>query len=204
MKTYPSILSSNGNSFREFKAYVFAKEDGSNLRFEWNQKKGFYKYGTRQRLFDETDDMFGEAIPLFLNTLADPLHSILKRQNHQQVVVFAEFFGPNSFAGQHEKTDEKCLKLFDVAPYKKGILGPKEFLDVYGHLDITKYLGIHNWTREFVEKVKRGEFEGSTFEGVVGKAGEGHKLIMAKAKTQAWIDKVKARYGDQADKIIMS
>lgn len=42
-----------------------------------------------------------------------------------------------------------------------------------------------------------GEMVIPTFEGVVGKAGEGHKLIMAKAKTQAWLDKVKALYGDK-------
>jgi hypothetical protein len=43
-----------------------------------------------------------------------------------------------------------------------------------------------------------------TFEGAVGKMMDGRKLIMAKAKTQAWIDKVKARYGAEAEKILQS
>ena len=116
--------------------------------------------------------------------------------------VYAEFYGENSFAGQHED-EPKVLSLFDVAPHKKGILGPKEFLDVYGHLQVVEFLGIHRWTRSFVDNVRNGEFKGS-FEGVVGKAGEGHKLIMAKAKTQEWIDKVRSLYGDKAEQIISS
>ena len=55
-----------------------------------------------------------------------------------------------------------------------------------------------------VQRVREGELEGVTFEGVVGKAGEGHKLIMAKAKTQAWIDAVRSRCGATADQIIAS
>lgn len=65
MKTYPSIPRSTGQSFQEYDAYVFDKLDGSNLRFEWSRKKGWVKYGTRRRLFDTTDPVFGEAITLF-------------------------------------------------------------------------------------------------------------------------------------------
>ena len=202
MKLYPSINSSNGASFKEFEAYVFEKLDGSNLRFEWDKKKGWNKYGTRHRLFDETDEVFGEAIPLFLNILADPLHTIFNKSKYESVVVFAEFFGENSFAGLHEPNDEKFLKLFDIAPCKKGILGPEEFLDVYGNLDIAKFLGVHHWTKDFVDVVRKGEFEGASFEGVIGKAGAGHKLIISKAKNQAWIDKVRERYGDKAESLI--
>jgi hypothetical protein len=50
--------------FSEFEAYVFDKLDGSNLRFEWKRKGGWYKYGTRHRLFDATDPGFGSAIEL--------------------------------------------------------------------------------------------------------------------------------------------
>lgn len=59
MKQYPSINSSNGQSFKEFVADVFDKLDGSNLRFEWSKKQGWYKFGTRHRLFDNTDPVFG-------------------------------------------------------------------------------------------------------------------------------------------------
>ena len=45
MKTYPSIARSSGQSFREFDAHVFEKIDGSNLRFEWSEKRGWHKSG---------------------------------------------------------------------------------------------------------------------------------------------------------------
>jgi len=38
------------------------------------------------------------------------------------------------------------------------------------------------WNDELVARVRRGELPGVTFEGIVGKAGDGHGLVMAKAK----------------------
>lgn len=195
MKIYPSIPSSKGQSFREFDAYVFDKLDGSNLRFEWTRKRGWFKYGTRERLFDTTDEVFGEAIPLFQNTLADPLAKVAKKEGWDALTVFAEFYGPGSFAGLHVPGEPKRLTLFDANPYKKGILGPKRFLDFFGDLDVPKFLGRMRWTRGFVDRVRQGQVEGITFEGVVGKGGDGHDLVMAKAKTQAWVNKVLEKYG---------
>ncbi len=205
MKLYPSIQRSTGQAFREFDAYVFDKVDGSNLRFEWTRKRGWHKYGTRQRLFDHTDEVFGEAIPLFQTMLADGIAKVAKKEGWDQVTVFAEFVGNQSFAGEHVPGDSKCLFLFDVNPYKKGILGPKKFLDLFGHLPTPKFLGRMHWTRGLVERVRLGQVEGVTFEGVVGKAGEGHDLVMAKAKTQAWIDKVLEKFGiENGRKIVES
>ena len=73
MKSYPSVASSRGSQFRAFKAHVFDKIDGSNLRFEWSPKRGWYKFGTRKRLFDETDEVFGPAVRLWKETFAEPL-----------------------------------------------------------------------------------------------------------------------------------
>jgi len=227
VKEYPSISSSVGQRFRELpSAYVFDKLDGSNLRFEWNRKRGWYKYGTRSRLFDEKDPDFGEAIPLFQGTLAEPLTKICRDERHDQVVVFCEFWGRKSFAGLHEKDDLKRLTLFDIAVHKRGVLGPKEFLRLTKPLQETSclddngvrvplvpyFFGQHNWTRAFVENIRntpeavldRGAI---SFEGVVGKTGDGrtHNLVMAKAKTQKWIDAVLAKYGPkEGQKIIES
>ncbi len=205
MKLYPSISRSTGQDFRQFEAYVFDKLDGSNLRVEWTRKRGWFKFGTRQRLFDETDEVFGEAIPLFRNTLADDLEKVARDERWNMITVFMEFWGDGSFAGDHVAGEPKRLTVFDVNPYKKGILGPKHFLKLFGHLPIPKFLGRYNWTRGFVDRVRAGDVEGITFEGVVGKGGDGHKLVMAKAKTQAWIDKVLEKYGiEQGQKIINS
>lgn len=204
MKQYPSIARSTGQSFREFDAYVFDKLDGSNIRAEWSRKGGWNKYGTRERLLDTTDPDFGEAIPIFLNTLADDVEKVAKKEGWMGLTIFMEFWGDQSVAGQHVKGDPKKVTLFDANPYKKGILGPREFLDLFGHLQTAKFLGKMHWTRGFVEKVWRGEVQGVTCEGVVGKAGSGHDLIMAKAKTQKWVDLVKARCGTDAQKLIDS
>lgn len=205
MKSYPSIPRSTGKDFREFDAYIFDKLDGSNLRWEWSRKGGWYKFGTRTRLFDETDPVFGEAIVVFRSGLSEVLEKIFRDQRWDRAIAFTEFFGAKSFAGLHEAGDPKFLALFDVAPHKKGILGPKEFLKIFGTLPITKFLGVQRWTRGFVEQVRRNEVDGVTDEGVVGKSGEGHHLIMAKAKTQKWVDHVLERYGaEQAAKILES
>lgn len=206
MKTYPSIPASRGQSFREFQAYVFDKLDGSNLRFEWSRKKGWHKYGTRTRLFDDTDPVFGDAVALFQSTLAQPLHDRAKSERWDSVIVFCEYWGEKSFAGLHDPSDPKRLTLFDVAPYKQGIIGPKEFLKLFGELDIPSFLGQINWTREFVDRVYRREIDGITLEGVVGKAkSKRHDLVMAKAKTKEWVDMVKAKFApEEADKIINS
>jgi hypothetical protein len=204
MKAYPSILNSNGNNFREFNAHVFDKLDGSNLRFEWAKKSGWYKYGTRTRLFDQSDKNFGEAIPLFHDKLASGIEKVAVDNRWDRLIVFCEFYGDNSFAGKH-LDEPKKLTIIDVDVYKKGIMGPSQFLKLFGHLDIPNYLGMYNWTRGFVEQVRLNEIDGVGFEGVVGKAGEGHKLIMRKAKTQAWIDKVHSLYSlEDAEKIINS
>lgn len=201
MKAYPSIP----RDFQEFDAYVFDKLDGSNLRWEWSKKSGWYKSGTRTRLFDETDLVFGGAPEVFRRTLAEPLEKVARDNRWERMIAFTEFWGPRSFAGVHEPDDPKTLTLFDVNPHKKGILGPREFLKLFEHLDIPRFLGTQRWTRGFVQKVRNGELEGVTEEGVVGKGGEGHKLVMAKAKTQVWIDKVLARYGiEQGQKIVDS
>lgn len=203
MKTYPSIPRSTGQDFQEFDAYVFDKLDGSNLRWEWARKSGWYKHGTRTRLFDESDEVFGCAIEIFNTMLAEPLQKIARDERWERMIVFTEFWGGKSFAGLHDPADQKILTLFDVNPHKKGILGPKQFLKLFGDLPIPKFLGTRRWTRGFVEEVRRGEISDITDEGVVGKSGEGHKLVMAKAKTQKWIDRVIAKYGEEEGRKIV-
>jgi len=217
VKEYPSIPRSTGSAFRELPdAYIFDKLDGSNLRFAWSKKRGWYKFGTRARLFDEGDWQFGRAIPLFQKNLAEPLAKIFLTQRWDQCVVFAEHWGPSSFAGNHhmpgtnrplDQDEVMRLDLIDVAPHKQGILGPAEFIRLFSDLPSAQFLGRFHWTRSFVERVWHGELRGITLEGVVGKIGHGktHDLIMAKAKTASWVNKVRERYTpEEADKIVGS
>jgi hypothetical protein len=202
MKQYPEIP----KDVPSFNAHVFDKIDGSNLRFEYSKKRGWFKFGTRTRLFDQSDDVFGSAVPLFHETLLFPLTQIMIDNRFEHAVVFAEFAGKRSFAGQHEKDDVKTLTVFDVALDKKGFVSPKMFIKLFdGKVLIPKYLGYYRWNKEFTTKIYYNEIEGITFEGVVGKDGEGTHYNMAKAKTLQWLNKVHALYSDNlADKIINS
>ena len=96
------------------------------------------------------------------------------------------------------KTHNKTLTVFDLAPYKQGLLPPKDFLKLCSRIRTPNYLGHFNWTRQFVQDVYDGKVEGISFEGVVGKAKNGrHDITMSKAKTKAWLDRVKEKFSPE-------
>lgn len=205
MKEYPSILQSNKVPCG-IVLHTFRKEDGSNLRFEWNKKQRWYKTGTRTHLFDKTDPTFGMAIPIFQETWAEDLEKIAIDNKWEELVAFCEFWGEQSIAGQHVPDDPKRLTLFDVNVYKKGILTPEEFLRLFGHLAIPTYLGERTWNDEFMASVRSSTLEGMSFEGVVGKSyiKTKNKIVMYKAKSQAWIDRVYEIHGEKGKFIVDS
>ena len=200
MKDYPSIASSIGQEFREIpNAHVFDKLDGSSMRAEWNKKRGWYKHGKRHGLIDSTNPHLLAAPDVFMATMGEQIAKLATDSRWQTVVVFYEFWGTKSIAGLHYEGDTFHATLFDAALDKKGFLGPKEFRKTFEDLVPTaRCLGQMNWTRGFVDSVRKGLVEGITFEGVVAKAGTRHDIIRAKAKTQAWVDRVIEVYGEMA------
>lgn len=187
MKEYPHIEGSSKAPLGE-PCIAFVKYDGSNLRWEWNPKRGWHKYGTRTRLFDASDPIFGEAIELFQDTMGKELALRCKslEKGLQRAVVFTEFFGPNSFCGIHETSDTKCLRLFDVNLYKRGIMKPREFKKNFGDLSYSAeivYNGI--LSNDFIEDVRKGHYP--VVEGVVAKGDD----YMCKIKTYAYLEKLK-------------
>jgi hypothetical protein len=203
MKTYWKI--SGPSAAPNAPCLAFYKYDGSNLRFEWSKKRGWYKYGTRKRLFDHTDDEFGPAIQVFEETYADELEKVFTsksfKKDHrgvQQAVVFCEFFGPHSFAGQHQPEDPKELVLFDVALHKKGIMLPRDFLDQFGHLKVPEVIYEGNFNRQLITDVMDGKYpvdEGVVAKGILlgKKKNPQHGLWMAKIKTRSWMDRLREK-----------
>lgn len=130
MKQYPSIP----HKIRNISAYVFDKLDGSNVRAEWQSKKGFWKFGSRTRLLGTDQPWINKADDLIKQKYGDDLGRVFKDQRYERAIAFFEFWGPKSFIGHHEEQDEHTVTLIDVNPYKKGITPPDDFIKLYGHV----------------------------------------------------------------------
>lgn len=206
MKDYPSIPQSMGTKFQEISgSYVFDKLDGSSMRSEWSSKRSWYKHGRRSGLLDDSNLDLIDVPSLFIHTMGDTLDKLARNMRWQHLIVFYEFWGQKSLGGLHVNGDPKFVTLFDADADKKGIIGPKRFLETFeGVVPTPKFLGIHNFTRGFVNLVRENKVPGVTFEGVVAKAGDGHHIVRAKAKTQQWIDAIRALHGPKAESIINS
>lgn len=191
MKSYPSITK---DIRTDISIHAFDKKDGSQIRAEWSKKQAFYKFGTKNRMLGADDPIFGSAIDLVKKKYEKDLTSIFEKNKYQSVICFFEFYGENSFAGNHYPNDIHDVILFDVNPFKQGILDPKEFMYYFGHLDIPKELYFGKANNMFVDSVRNGSLPGMTFEGVVCKSKNDKKTkmpIMFKIKNKAWIDRLK-------------
>ena len=184
MKSYPSITAKLNS---EISIYAFDKLDGSNIRAEWTKKNGFHKFGSRNRLLGEDQGVIYKAQNLILEKYADDLEKKFKDQRYQQALCFFEFLGPKSFAGVHEEDDTHDVVLFDVNPYKKGIMSPADFIKEYGHLHIPNLVYRGNANEPFYEAVRHGKLDGVTHEGVVCKGVRSNQTIMFKVKSLSWL-----------------
>ena len=122
-------------------------------------------------MIDKHDPIWGRIIPLFLETLAEPLEKVFYSsdlyRSQKNYTVFAEWLGPSSFAGFHKRQEPKELVLFDVWQNKFGFIDPKTFVEDFGHLNIPKVIYRGKFTGQFVEDVKNGKYD--LLEGVVCK-----------------------------------
>jgi hypothetical protein len=192
MKDYPSIPKL-ADEYIGRNCIVFKKYDGSQIRCEYSKKKGWHKFGTKRRLFDKTDKDFGIAVDLFHNNFAEPINKILEDRKIDNAMAFLEFIGPNSFAGMHEANDPKELVLFDVNFHKKGIIGPKEFVEIFSHLRSAEVLYEGVLTEDLVKDIRESKYP--VDEGVICKGGSGHNLWQCKIKTWEYLKKIQKYFG---------
>jgi hypothetical protein len=109
------------------------------------------------------------------------------------ITVYGEFFGENSFAGQHDWNEEHDVVIFDMFVYKKDFVKMGDFVNLFEHLGIPKIVFKGILDEGAVEDIVTNYYdlkEGVVFKGVIDK-----KVWMAKVKTQHWLDKVRALYG---------
>lgn len=192
MKQYPKITNIIDN---KHKIYAFDKLDGSNIRAEWSRKQGFYKFGSRKILISESDKVLGESIDLFKNKYLDILEEIFRKNRWKKAMCFFEFYGKNSFAGVHIDEPHDVV-LFDVARENSGIMEPKDFLKMFGHIHIPSLLYTGMIDQDIIVQIHNGDLLGMTFEGVVckGKYISPGLPLMFKIKNKKWIEKVKSIY----------
>ena len=212
MKSYPSIP---GPSKAGDTACVgLVKYDGSNLRFEWSPKRGWYKFGTRRQLVDRKDPIYGIGIEIFLAKYGDNLEKLFKQvdryQKAQSVTCFAEFFGAKSFAGMHQPNDEFDVVLFDINIHKKGFLDPNLFQMLCIAADVPgaeiKYRG--DLTQEVVDSVRdetmdivsEYRIKSDIPEGIIFKGGTGHNQWAVKVKTNRYKELLKTEYANDWSK----
>ncbi|MBN9414212.1 MAG: hypothetical protein J0I12_02180 [Candidatus Eremiobacteraeota bacterium] len=200
MLHYPKIPSSK--HCRLGPCVVFDKLDGTNLHWDWDRDFGWHAFGTRRdshnllsegiQGFERDHPNLRGAAELFERVLASPTAEILHDLPVRQAVLFTEFVGPGSFAGSHRAEEPKRLVLFDVS-LDSQMLGPEEFLDRLGHLDIPRVLYRGKFKGQLLEEIYEGKYD--VPEGVVIKGGSGEQLWMAKVKTRAYEQLLRKQFG---------
>lgn len=196
MKTYPSLPHYSDKlreQIQDLVPYWYGKEDGSNVRVEWDPKRGFHKWGRRNGLLDDSNPFLKESPRLFeeFAEVTDYNLRQISRQKEHSATVYMEFFGPNSRFGQHQDEPHR-VQIFDIAIYKKGFLPPVEFNEAVP----SNNLLCRGWREDddVVSLIRRGELQGMPFEGCVGKTKNG-KFVF-KLKAQRWFDALKSHCGD--------
>lgn len=188
MKQYPSIQRLEESSIFKNTVFVFDKIDGSNIRAEYNPKKGLYKFGSRHRLISEQDPL-GKAIPL-IKQFEESFSKLNKTLFKESAVLFFEFFGPSSKFGSHDFSEKHTVKLIDVSVYKKGLISPQDLINYFGYNLLPEVLRIGSIDHDFLQSVKDGTLPKLGREGVVIKTNENNPK-MFKYKRQSWYDELK-------------
>jgi hypothetical protein len=201
MERYNKIDYYNKIQFGKY-CLAFDKIDGSNVRFQWNRKRGFYKFGTRNNLIDRNDEIFGPSIDIFLNKYSDDIERVFRKKYRSvdTFVVFGEFFGKNSFAGRHTN-EAKDVVIFDIHQYKRGIISPYEFVEDFGHLHIPDVIYTGPYTMDFVQSIRDNKHnlkEGVIVKGILKTKNQKDEVWMVKVKTKEWLQRVKELHGERA------
>ena len=209
MKEYSSIpsateLLARWDKYEGSPFTAFEKLDGSNIRAEWDRKLGWHQFGSRHRPLDASQPILGQAIPLVLDGYGDGLAKAFVDDpalaRPTQATAYFEFVGPHSFAGMHDplelgvpSNDPFRVVLIDVNLHKRGLVSAERFVESFGHLGIPDVVHRGMLGLWFIADVRAGRFgEG---EGVILKGGEGHGRWMAKVKTDAYLRRLKERFG---------
>jgi hypothetical protein len=222
MKEYNSIpkLLDDG-TLRGEQVVAFNKLDGQNFRVKYTPrgltKKQFTNFGSRTQLVDETNEQLGDAVRFFKQHYEDVLRDIIVNNSGkkaifngaEEITLFFEWYGPNSFDGFHQPGDEMHLALFDVFIKKKGFVEPKDFIELFcddDRVETPDVVYVGKLTADFIQSIQENDWtkEGCQYpnvkEGVVLKRSTrlpGQRLPMSKVKTKWWLDRLHANFSEE-------
>ncbi|MFO0941307.1 MAG: RNA ligase family protein [Pirellulales bacterium] len=188
---YPKMPASNAAPLGP--CIAFEKCDGTNIHWCWDSSLGWYAFGTRRDRFDLDEGGIADfnrahlgleqCVAIFLTTLEQSLSKRLRELNYyncEQLIVFTEFLGEQSFAGKHLATDTKRLVIIDLQT-SNGFLAPESFVRDLDGLPIARVVYRGKLTGKFADDVREGRY--AVNEGVVCKGETDGSVWMAKIKT---------------------
>ena len=182
---------------------AFNKMDGTCMVFYWDPEFGFHDVGTRRDRF--ADNTLGwlefaqahpglEGVKEAFQTIRESLAAHLTQHfPNTSVIIFAEYHGPNSFAGQHHSKDIKQLTIFDVQ-VDGMLLPPEQFIQLFGSFPIPKVVFQGKFTGQLFIDVRNGKYPVN--EGIVVKGMVNGQVYMAKIKTTQYLERLKDKFKD--------
>lgn len=222
MKEYNSIPNyRDDKTLHGEQVVAFNKLDGQNFRVKYTPKgatkKQFTMFGSRQTLVDENTEGFGDAVRMFKEKYEDALRDIIVNNSGkkgifngvEEITLFFEWYGENSFAGFHDPNDEMHLALIDVFLKKKGYIEPNNFIDIFckdERVETPEIVFIGKLDNNFVKAINDNDWTDNECqfptvkEGVVIKRStlmKGQRLPMCKTKTKWWLNKLHANFSEE-------
>jgi hypothetical protein len=201
MIEYPSIIPC-AKAPRET-CIAFDKLDGSNIRFQWSPTKGFHLFGTRTKIMDLTTPIYGFAITYFMEHQSSILDKLFheKYKKHNEIIVFGELYGPNSFAGIHDVTDTLKVTVFDILVGHKNrfFIPPQELMDFWADkIEIPAVVYTGELNDAFIQSVRESTTlnEGVIVKGTTKNGAFRGNMWQCKIKTNAYLQRIYAKFGD--------
>ena len=198
---YPKIPTSS--NFLPKKCVIFDKLDGTNIHFVFNPQEGWTHFGTRRERFPYTSDGIKEfqsihyeltEVPFVFKGMELGQHLKLNYSDSKEIIVFFEFLGPESFAGNHQAEDKKELILIDVLLDGK-FLPPEDFVKSFASFDIPRVLWQGKYSGQVVEDIRQGKYQ--VAEGAILKGTYHNEVYQAKVKTNRYMELLKKKFQDR-------
>lgn len=205
---YPKIPENSDKVLN--KCYAFEKLDGTNMHWVWTLVDGWHLFGTRRTQFPFTKDGIVEftkthpeltnAPQIFNDKFRDKMTAFFSRTKTwclKKVILFTEFYGPNSFAGSHNEEDARQnLQTLTIIDLSLGgeFFAPDQLVEDVGEqggFDIAKLIYTGKYNGQFIKDVRNGKYP--VKEGVVIKGTIGNDLFMTKVKTSAYLKRLEGK-----------